>query len=54
MAARDPDLTVYAGFASVFAGEFYLTSGGYENPENGQSLTALNQLQNTLPLVGTF
>ena len=54
MAARDPDLTVFAGFASVFAGEFYLTSGGYESSKNGQSLNTLKQLQNTLSLVGTL
>lgn len=54
MAARDPDLTVFAGFASVFAGECYLASDGYESSENGQSLNTLKQLQNTLPLVVTL
>ena len=47
--------TVFAGLvASVFAREFFLASDGYESSENGQSLTTLKQLQNTLPLVGAL
>ena len=31
-----------------------IASGGYESSENGQSLTTLKQLQNTLSLIGTL